>query len=248
MPPIAKDLEYTILAADEDGMKLEADRFKIKVVPDGEPAVRIVQPAESFGVTPVAEVPIEVEVSDDFGVSRLGITYKIGIGAEQTLHFADFKDQPVTAQVLEMLYLEKHKIDYRDGISYYAFALDNHPGKPHRVVSELRFIDIFPFKQEYRLIEGEEGEPLSTTLLTLEELIARQRVNLSRTFVMEQDRSINPAAAMKLATFEEELAAATAEFSAGLNNVGADPGAGRSRHCDAIGDTLAGCEGLALGP
>ena len=119
-----------------------------------------------------------------------------------------------------MLYLEKHKVDYRDGLSYYAFVEDNYPGKPHRVVSELRFFDIFPFKQDYRLIDSDDGEPLSGELLTLEELIARQRVNLSRTFVLEHDGSANERATMKLATFEEELAAATAEFSAGLNAVG----------------------------
>ena len=119
--------------------------------------------------------------------------------------------------MLAMLYLEKHQIDYRDGISYYAVAVDNYPDKPHRVVSELRFIDILPFKHVYKLAEL---DGTSSSSLTLEELIARQRVNLNRTFVLEQDRSIDTAAAMRLATFEEELAAATAEFSEGLRAIG----------------------------
>ena len=128
-------------------------------------------------------------------MSQAGITYRVGDGPEETLHLADYKDQPVTAQVLATLYLEKHQIAYPDAISYYAFAVDNYPTQPHRIVSELRFIDILPYKQEYQFVEGQEGEP-SPSSLSLEELIARQRVNLSRTFVLEGDRSINEKAAM----------------------------------------------------
>jgi len=218
LPPITKEMAYQIDAVDADGMKLEADSFRIKVALDLKPALRFVQPEESLGVTSITEVPIEVEAGDDFGVSRLGITYKIGNGPEETLHLADYKDLPVTAQALATLYLEKHQIDYRVGISYYAFVVDNYPPEPHRVVSELRFIDILPFKQQYKLVEGEGP---SESSLSLEELIARQRVNLNRTFVLERDRSIDNAAAMRLATFEEELAAATTEFSEGLKANGA---------------------------
>ena len=150
-------MQYHIDAVDADGMKLEADPFRIKVALDLKPTSRFIQPEESLGVTPMTEVPIEVEAGDDFGVSRLGINYKIGNGPEETLHLADFKDLPVTAEALATLYLEKHRIDYTDGISYYAFVEDNYPPKPHRVVSELRFIDILPFKQEYRIIDEEGG-------------------------------------------------------------------------------------------
>ena len=215
LPAIAKEMQYQINAVDGEGMKLEAASFRIKVTPDRKPTLSFVRPDESLAVTPTAEVPIEVEAGDDFGVSQAGITYRVGDGPEETLHLADYKDQPVTAQALATLYLEKHQIAYPDAISYYAFAVDNYPTQPHRVVSELRFIDILPYKQEYQFVEGQEGEP-SPSSLSLEELIARQRVNLSRTFVLEGDRSINEKAAMKLATFEEELATATAELSDGL--------------------------------
>jgi len=220
LPAIAKDVQYQINAVDAEGLKLEIAPFRIKVTPDQKPTLRFVRPEDSLAVTPTTEVPIEVEAGDDFGVSQVGITYKVGNGPEETLHLADYKDQPVTAQALATLYLEKHQIAYPDEISYYAFALDNYPPEPHRVVSELRFIDILPYKQEYQFAEG-EGEPSSGSL-SLEELIARQRVNLSRTFVLEGDRSIDEKAAMRLSTFEEELATATTEFYEGLKARGVD--------------------------
>ena len=63
-------------------------------------------------------------------------------------------DQPLTVRALATLYLEKHKLTYTDGITYYAFVEDNRPVQPHRVVSELRFIDILPYKQAYQYVEG----------------------------------------------------------------------------------------------
>ena len=218
LPPITKDLQYEIAAADDDGMKLEADPFRIKVRPDEKPTVRFIRPDESLGVTPITEVPIQVEARDDFGVTRVRICYKIGDGPEDTLHFADYTDQPVTAEGLATLYLEKHTLTYNDGIAYYAFVEDNYPGGPHRVVSDLRFIDILPFKQEFRLVEGEGSCNGSST--TLEELIARQRTNLSRTFAFEKDQTVPDETARRLAKYEEELAAATAEFAQGVGGIG----------------------------
>ena len=53
---------------------------------DQEPTLRFIQPDESLAVIPTAEVPIQVEARDDFGVSLLGIKYKVGDGPEETLH------------------------------------------------------------------------------------------------------------------------------------------------------------------
>jgi hypothetical protein len=218
---ITRDAQYQIKAVDAEGMELEIEPFQIKVIRDQKPTLSFIRPDESLAVTPTTEVPIEVEAGDDFGVSRLGISYKVGDGPEETLHLADYKDQSVTAKALATLYLEKHPIAYPNEISYFAFALDNYPTEPHRVVSEMRFIDILPYKKEYQFVEGGQGEPSSGSM-SLEELIARQRVNLSRTFVLEGDRSIDEKAASRLASFEEELAAATTEFSEGLKARGID--------------------------
>jgi hypothetical protein len=221
LPAISKETPYRIDAVDSAGMKLEADSFRIKVTPDRKPTLSFVRPDEALAVTPTAEVPIQVEAGDDFGVTKVGLSYKVGDGPEETLHLADLKDQPVTAQALATLYLEKHTIAYPNAISYYAFVVDNYPPGGHRVVSDLRYIDILPYKQEYQFIEGQEGEPPPGSL-SLEELIARQRVNLSRTFVLEGDKSLDEKACLRLATFEEELATATAELSEGLKARGID--------------------------
>jgi Domain of unknown function (DUF4175) len=217
LPPITKELEYQIDAADATGMKLEeAGPYRIKAEPDLKPSVRFIEPEESLAVTPTTEIRLQVEASDDFGVSQLGIRYQVGDGPEETLLLSRFENQPVTAQNLVTLYLEKHKLTFTDAITYHAFVEDNFPPTPHRTLSELRFIDILPYKQEYQLVEG--GGTCNGSV-SLEELIARQRVNLNRTFASESVQPVEDGTARRLARFEDELASATTAFSDGIKAI-----------------------------
>ena len=131
------------------------------------------------------------------------------------MHLARFRETAGHGPGIETLYLEKHKLDFTDAITYYAFVEDNYPPRPHRVVSELRFIDILPFKQDYQWCEGEAGGSCNGSV-SLEELIARQRVNLNRTFALERETVGGRRGRGRLARFERELHAATAEFAEGL--------------------------------
>jgi len=216
---VSRDLELELSATASDGITLEPAKRRIKVAADREPTLKIIEPEESLAVIPTTEVPIQVEARDDFGVGLLGINYKIGDGPEETLHLGRLADQPLTARALETLYLEKHAIDYPAAITYYAFAEDNFPEKPHRVVSELRFIDILPFKQEYQFLDSEGEGSCNGSSTSLEELIARQRENLNRTFALERDPAVEDAAAARLAKYEGELHAATAELAQGIAKI-----------------------------
>ena len=217
LPPITKELEYQIAATDAEGMTLEdAESYRVKAQLDDKPTIRFIEPEESLAVTPTTEVPIHVEAGDDFGISQLGIRYKVGDGPEETLHLSRFENHPLTVQGLVRLYLEKHKLNFMDAITYHAFAEDNYPPTPHRALSELRFIDILPYKQEYQLVEG--GGTCSGSV-SLEELIARQRVNVNRTFASERDQPVEDGTARRLARFEEELATETASFSDGIKAI-----------------------------
>jgi hypothetical protein len=148
------DQPYTILATADDRVTLDPASYRIQVQPDEPPTLRFIRPDEELAVVPTSEVPIQVEAGDDFGLTHMGIAYKVGDGREESLYGRDAVDQPPTARALATLYLEKHKMSYTDSITYYAFVEDNRPPRPHRVVSELRFLDILPYKQAYQLVEG----------------------------------------------------------------------------------------------
>jgi len=154
IPRIAAEQRYAIVARAADGVELDRTPYQVKVQRDEPPTVRLLRPEEETAVIATAEVPIEVAAGDDFGVARVGIACKVGDGPEESLDLRDHPDQPLTVRAMATLYLEKHKLTYTDGITYYAFVEDNHPLRPHRVVSELRFIDILPYKQAFQYVEG----------------------------------------------------------------------------------------------
>jgi hypothetical protein len=150
---VERELEYEVAAEAADGMRLEPRRFRIRVQPDRKPTVRLVKPREQIEVTPTTEVEMKVEAGDDFGLSKVGIVYQIGSGPKRTLDLKANPGQPVSLKTAATLALEEHKVGFQDGVTYYAFAEDNHPTRPQRTTTELQFIDIRPYKRSYQLLK-----------------------------------------------------------------------------------------------
>jgi hypothetical protein len=151
---VEKDLEYQIDAEARDGQRLEnVPRFRIEVVPDRKPTVRILKPKEQIEVTPSTEVHMRIEASDDFGLSAVGIVYQIGSGPRQTLLLQRDPTQPTSLKTEAILPLEEHELGLQDAITYFAFAEDNHPNSPQRTTTDLQFIDIRPYKRTYQLLD-----------------------------------------------------------------------------------------------
>jgi hypothetical protein len=223
---LTADLVYRIEARSSDGRSLPKNRYRIDVREDHAPRVSFDSPDEALEVHPVAEILHRTRVADDFGLTRAGIVFQFNNGDEQTLILKELAptpgSKPRTSAVLEeMLLMEKLAATPTDSVTYYAFAEDNYPSGAHRSETDLRFIDIRPFKREYKLIEPGEGmgEGESTTL---GELIARQRFNLNRAARLAKHKPTDRTPGedpLKIATFEETLAGLTREFTEGLEGI-----------------------------
>jgi hypothetical protein len=150
---LSKDREYEVVAEAADGMRLNANRFRIQVQPDRKPVVRFLKPQEQIEVTPTTEVHMRVEAGDDFGLSALGVVFQVGNGEKQTLHLQRDPAQPATLKADVVLPLEDHQVGFQDGVTYYAYAEDNRPDQPQRTTTELQFIDIRPYKRAYQLLD-----------------------------------------------------------------------------------------------
>jgi hypothetical protein len=153
MPAVRKELEYEVFAEDGDGMRLDAGRFHIAVQPDRKPAVRFLKPPDPIEVTPTTEVHLRIAAEDDFGLSKVGIVYQIGARPKKTLYLDRDPKQPASLRAEATLALEDHRVSFQDGVTYFAFAEDNHPDRPQRTTTELRFIDIRPYKRAYQLLK-----------------------------------------------------------------------------------------------
>lgn len=151
---VNEELQCEIVARTSDRMQLEDNMFRILVEPDHKPSIRFVKPPPRLEVTPTTEIMMRVEAKDDFGTAKVGIVYQIGDRQKEILYLEEHPDQPVSLSAVATLYLERHQLNYQQGLTYFAFAEDNHPAHPHRAVTELQFIDIRPYKREYQLLES----------------------------------------------------------------------------------------------
>ncbi len=136
----------------------------------------------------LAELPMRVKISDDYGIEESGIVFQLGGDDEYVLTdwFADESDSespPKTRVPLEeILPLESLALSERDYISYYAYAVDNRASGPHRAESDVRYIDIRPLRQFYSEIEQDPNNGAGgRVIVQLNEIIRRQRFLINRT-------------------------------------------------------------------
>lgn len=148
---------FVIRAESADGIAYESERFRIRVRPDAKPKIRFVRPTDDMEVIPTAEVALSVDASDDFGIRRVGVAVQVADGPMETLWEESFpEDDPQRneARSSPVLFLEEHALTHQDAVSYHAYVVDNQPGGGKRTSTELRFIDIRPFKREYQMLQG----------------------------------------------------------------------------------------------
>lgn len=222
LPALQASQQFVVSAQAADDMRFESPRFRVHVQPDGKPRIRFIKPPEQMEATPTTEVAMAFDAEDDFGIRRLGVAMQVAGGELQTLWETKFdaSQPPTETGGQAVLYLEDFSLNFPDAVTYYAFVEDNRPDAAGRTATELHFIDIRPYKREFQFAEGGSCNACS---LALEELIARQRANLRRTFAANQTGDVPAAVIRRLATTQRELHEATSEFTLGAMEFGPVP-------------------------
>src|SRR5690606_35583248 len=95
----------------------------------------------------------EAVAEDDNGVARLELVYSVNGGEEQVvrLHSTDRPMREVSAG--HTLYLEEFGLQPGDLVAYHARVRDNRPGGAVRATSDIYFLSVRLFGQEYRQAE-----------------------------------------------------------------------------------------------
>lgn len=240
---LAEDVNCRIVAEAEDGTRLPEVWYRVRVRIDQPPSVSFESPADAVEVHTLAELPMRVQVQDDYGLTLAGIIFQVNNEQEIPLVQEDFavvanaakeaensgRLSPATRAALErVLPLEHFELTQKDSVMYFAYAEDNRPGTPQRTETDLRFIDIRPFKREYRVIDPDplNGMGGGVELKSLEELIQRQRFALNRTIQIEKraaaGRPSDATSIDQLMAFETELAQSSRDTALGLESRGFD--------------------------
>ncbi len=201
--------EYSISGFDQKGTILPKQAYKIQVLEDKLPTIKIMDPSKDIEVTPITELPIVMYAQDDIGLGEIGLTAKVD-GVEKEIAHFKFKDSVLlnTTKIGTFL-LENFKVEETSNVRVYAWAKDKNPANLKRGVSILRGIDIRPFRKLYVLQKPIEPDSAQVkkqgeTLMKLEDMIQTQRNVVSKTFKYSEEGS-GQNEFIKLATTEEKL-------------------------------------------
>ena len=149
---------YRLSATDLQGLQSDAPLdYYIRAIEDQAPQLTLRRPGADQDVMPLEEVVIEVDASDDYGLSEFVLNYAVVGAGDSLVNF--LPAEPVrSAQGSTLLYLEDMEVEPGDFISYYLTLADNNVlDGPSEVVSDIYFLEVIPTDQEFRRSQQQGG-------------------------------------------------------------------------------------------
>ncbi|MDP2283233.1 MAG: hypothetical protein Q8L06_03775, partial [Pseudohongiella sp.] len=176
---ISRDTAYRVLATDFDRLQTEdADVFYIRSIPDQPPVLALHSPGRDQDVMPLEEVILQVEATDDYGLSEFQLHYSV-VGTDELA--IDFLPIEQTRNITgnQMIFMEDLAVQPGDFVSYYMTLADNNALRgPQQIVSDIYFLQVVPTDQEFRRAAGGHqgggggggggGDNSSSALVTLQ--------------------------------------------------------------------------------
>ena len=149
---------YRLSATDLQGLQSDAPLdYYIRAIEDQPPQLALRRPGADQDVMPLEEVVIEVDASDDYGLSEFVLNYAVVGAGDSVVNF--LPAEPVrSAQGSTLLYLEDMEVEPGDFVSYYLTLADNNAlYGPSEVVSDIYFLEVIPTDQEFRRSQQQGG-------------------------------------------------------------------------------------------
>lgn len=142
---------WTLELTDAEGRKNKfPPELVARVLPNEPPSLKL-QAARDVRVSPLEELPIAAEVSDDFGITRAGIQYTFAGGEPQEIVLGENVDGSVTETLEHLIALESLGAEPDQLLSYHLWAEDFGPeGEVRRSQSDMFFAEVRPFEEIFR--------------------------------------------------------------------------------------------------
>ena len=181
---------YQVNFTDVDGLNLKDEmKYFVRAINDRPPEVRFLRPAADRSVTQLEEVTVEVLADDDYGFEKFELVYSVGGGNEKII---PFKYTLSSTELVEIhtLYLEDMKVQPGDFVTYYARVRDVNRAKASvESRSDIFFLDVMPFEQEFELAQSQQQTGSSNS--GLDDLIAAQKEIIIATWKFERQNSLD---------------------------------------------------------
>ena len=151
---------YSLELVDADGRtnKVPAE-FVFQALPDRLPEVKIIFPRGDQRVSKLAEMLLEGEARDDFGLLKYGLGYGVAGQPPQFVELGQSAPADELQHFTNQIALEKLGVDVDQLVSYFAWAEDYGPdGKERRAFSDIFFAEIRPFEEVFRADQSGASE------------------------------------------------------------------------------------------
>jgi hypothetical protein len=188
---VRRDGFYRIDLEGDDGTQVPGSvEYVVDALEDGDPTVTIAKPGRDLRPSAVDEVFVEVLATDDFGVGKIELVYRVNGGAEQVVSLYDGTGRrPREMTAGHTMFLEEQSLQPGDIVSYYARAWDNdgfvRGGK--KAASDIYFLTIRPFSREYRQNQQGGGGGGGGGEQNPGELVQLQREVIAATYKADRD-------------------------------------------------------------
>ncbi|HNY76937.1 MAG: hypothetical protein RBS72_00385 [Sedimentisphaerales bacterium] len=141
---------YELLMADAHGLDSKMPpRFTVDVHKNLPAELKPLFPNRDVAASPLEELALQAEVSDDYGVVRYGVTYTLaGVESRDIV----LSDAPAAGQqqIQHLLALEELGAVPDQLLTYHFWADDVGPdGRPRRAVSDMYFAEVRPFDEVF---------------------------------------------------------------------------------------------------
>lgn len=130
-------------------------RFVIDVHKNLPPDITPTFPNRDVVVSPIEEITLEADITDDYGLQGFGLTYALAGTDNRSVTLSDAEQAETKPQINYVLALEELDAQPDQLLTYYFWADDLGPnGQPRRTVSDIYFAELRPFEEIFRESES----------------------------------------------------------------------------------------------
>lgn len=212
--PTQQSVHWRFEGSSPDGVPLDPISGRLRIRRDQAPKIKWRGPKNEINVHTLTEVPMEVDVTDDFGLTECGVVFQLG--DEEEFVLTDWLANPAADQqstempsrrqrLAEILPLESFGLSQFDFVAYYAYAVDNREGQLQRSESDIRYIDIRPLRQFFSQADPDQGSGQGGGggfATSLSEVIRRQRALINRTRRLIRETNVSTSVSQHLGSLD----------------------------------------------
>ena len=206
----ASKMRLKLELVDEAGRKnRDPEEFRIDVVPNRVPDLKLAFPGKDVKASPLEEVVIDATASDDFGVLETGLVVQIPGKDPITVPLGKDLKGGEQHKISSIQRLEDFRVQPDDLMTYYLYADDFGPdGQRRRTSGDVYFAEVRAFDEIYRQVDQQGAGEMQSSQKPPESLVKllelqKQIIISSWKQVRQADQSWNPKTAEAVNTIHE---------------------------------------------